>query len=172
MFEACPETKAILDEFKSTAYEALRAHEPFINYCASLMEQFDTAITELDDADTAHAILQRIGAQYKADKMPDTFIKVIPTLTLSSELLSELTLLINQGNAPAVPQGRGADPRRPLLGPHAHDLRSARRLPDKGHARGLLHQVGHAAITSTYLLSFNLSNNTALYVCCLFCKRY
>jgi hypothetical protein len=83
MFEACPEAKAILDEFKSTASEALRAHEPFINYCATLMEQFDTAITELDDADTAHAILQRIGAQYKVDKMPDTFIIVISTLTLS-----------------------------------------------------------------------------------------
>jgi len=76
MFEACPETKASLDKFKSTANDALRTHEPFINYCANLMEQFDTAITELDDADKTHAKLQTIGTQYRADHMPDTFIKV------------------------------------------------------------------------------------------------
>ncbi len=76
MFDACPETKECLEKFRNTPNDTLRTNEPFINYCANLMEHFDTAITELDDADKTHVKLQKIGTQYKTDKFPDSFVKV------------------------------------------------------------------------------------------------
>ena len=77
MFEANPATKNYFEKFKHLSNEALAKHDPFINHVANVMELFDAAVTELDEAEKTHQKLKKVGADHKKRAVPDTVLKVI-----------------------------------------------------------------------------------------------
>ncbi len=76
MFEAKPETKSYFEKFKNMPNEALSKHDPFINLVTNVMELFDTAVTELDDAEKTHQKLKKAGLAHKNRGIPDALLKV------------------------------------------------------------------------------------------------
>lgn len=79
MFEASPDTKNYFEKFKHLSNEQLAKHEPFIDYATNLMESYDTAITDLDDADKTHQKLKKIGTENKKNEIPVTMLKEMRT---------------------------------------------------------------------------------------------
>jgi hypothetical protein len=91
MFEANPETKTYFEKFKNMSNEALSKYEPFIKYVTDFMELFDTAVTELDEAEKTHQMLKKSGLDHKKRELPDTLFKEMrnPFLKAVEQILGD-----------------------------------------------------------------------------------
>lgn len=76
MFESKPETKKYFEKFKDMSNELLFKSNKFIDHANSVMESFDTIVTELDDADKTHQNIKKFGADHKRRNVPDQVLSV------------------------------------------------------------------------------------------------
>ncbi len=85
MFEANSDMKNYFEKFKDKENVALMKSQILIDHATNVMEQIDTTVTELDDAEKTHTRLKRIGGEHKArgineshlNEIRDPFLKAV-----------------------------------------------------------------------------------------------